>query len=84
MIGGIAGALVIFSVELFELRLAVDDPGGSISSHAIGGLWGVLAVGLFARIPSPTLGAFEGSLQPVWPAASFEGSPLKKRSGIVR
>lgn len=47
-IGVIAGVLVTFAVELFEVRLAVDDPGGAISVHAIGGIWGVLAVGIFA------------------------------------
>jgi len=52
VIGLVAGALVTLSVEWFELRLAVDDPGGAISVHAVGGLWGVLAVGLFARFPS--------------------------------
>jgi len=44
----VAGALAVFSVEWLELRLTVDDPGGAISVHALGGLWGLLAVGLFA------------------------------------
>ena len=48
MIGLVAGVLVAFSVELFELRLSVDDPGGAISVHAVGGLWGVIALGIFA------------------------------------
>ena len=52
VIGFFAGALVTFSVEWFELHMSVDDPGGSISAHAMGGLWGVLSVGLFARIPA--------------------------------
>ena len=52
MIGLFAGAIVTFSVEWFELHMSVDDPGGSISAHAMGGLWGVLSVGLFARIPA--------------------------------
>jgi Amt family ammonium transporter len=52
MIGLLAGALVTFSVEWFELHMSVDDPGGSISAHAMGGLWGVLSVGWFARIPA--------------------------------
>ena len=51
-IGVLAGLLVTFSVEWFELHMSVDDPGGSISAHAMGGLWGVLSVGLFARIPA--------------------------------
>jgi Amt family ammonium transporter len=53
VIGGVAGALVTFSVEWFELRLTVDDPGGAISAHAIGGIWGILAVGMFANISGP-------------------------------
>lgn len=47
VIGIVAGTLVPLSVELFEARFRVDDPGGAISSHGVGGLWGVLAVGLF-------------------------------------
>lgn len=60
MIGLVAGALVALSVELFELRLAVDDPGGAISVHAVGGIWGVLALGIFARFPQPLLNLSSG------------------------
>jgi len=49
-IGLLAGILVTLSVEWFELRMSVDDPGGSISAHAMGGLWGVLSVGIFAGV----------------------------------
>ena len=49
--GAIAGVLVTFSVEWLDARLGVDDPAGSISVHAVGGLWGLLALGIFARIP---------------------------------
>src|SRR5208282_2004782 len=55
VIGLVAGTLVIFAVEWFELRMAVDDPGGAISVHAVGGIWGVLALGLFARFPGRVL-----------------------------
>jgi Amt family ammonium transporter len=58
IVGLAAGALVTFSVELLDLRLEVDDPGGAISVHAVGGLWGVLAVGLFGRMEA----AGEGQL----------------------
>jgi ammonium transporter, Amt family len=56
LIGAIAGVLVTFAVEWLELHMAVDDPGGSISAHAMGGFWGVLSVGIFARpaISRPT------------------------------
>jgi Amt family ammonium transporter len=50
-IGLVAGMLVTFSVEWLELRLAVDDPGGAISVHAVAGVWGVMAVGVFAHFP---------------------------------
>jgi len=49
VIGTIAGVLVTLSVEWFELHMSVDDPGGSVSAHAMGGLWGVLAAGIFAN-----------------------------------
>jgi len=48
-VGLITGALVTAAVELLELRMGVDDPGGAISVHAVAGTWGLLAVGLFAR-----------------------------------
>ena len=56
IVGLVAGALVTFSVELLDLRLEVDDPGGSISVHSVAGLWGVLAVGLLGRLEAGTDG----------------------------
>lgn len=50
LIGMVAGILVLFTVEWLD-RAAVDDPGGAVSVHAVGGIWGVLAVGILARIP---------------------------------
>lgn len=47
--GLVAGALVVFSVEFFEFTLKVDDPCGSISVHAVCGIWGLLAAGIFAE-----------------------------------
>jgi Amt family ammonium transporter len=51
IVGIVAGALVTFGIEWLELHLTVDDPGGTISVHLLGGLWGVLATGWFARTP---------------------------------
>lgn len=50
IIGSVAGALAVYSVEWLELRLAVDDPSGSVSVHASAGLWGLLAVGPLAAL----------------------------------
>ncbi|MGD0769455.1 MAG: ammonium transporter [Tepidisphaeraceae bacterium] len=47
-IGVVAGLLVVASV-LFMERKGIDDPVGAISVHGTAGLWGVLAVGLFAN-----------------------------------
>jgi Amt family ammonium transporter len=49
IIGAIAGVIVVGSIELIDKVLRVDDPVGAISVHAICGVWGTLAVGLFAQ-----------------------------------
>ena len=60
VIGSIAGAVITFSIELLELRMEVDDPGGAISVHAVGGIWGLLAVGVFVQFQRPVLNVFAG------------------------
>mgnify|MGYP002855319163 CR=1 FL=1 len=49
IIGAVSGILVVLSVEFFDKILKIDDPAGAISVHGVNGLWGTLAVGLFAR-----------------------------------
>jgi Amt family ammonium transporter len=46
-IGGIGGVLVYFGVIAIE-RAGVDDPVGAVAVHALNGVWGTLAVGIFA------------------------------------
>lgn len=48
IVGGVAGILVPFVADALEFRLVVDDPGGAVSVHAVGGLWGVLSVALLS------------------------------------
>jgi Amt family ammonium transporter len=48
IIGTIAGVLVIEAIFFVERRLKIDDPVGAISVHGVNGLFGVLAVGIFA------------------------------------
>ncbi|WP_338832725.1 hypothetical protein MHLNE_13850 [Moorella humiferrea] len=48
LIGAVAGVLVVWSVYFFDHVLKIDDPVGAISVHLVNGLWGLLAVGLFA------------------------------------
>ncbi|WP_419771280.1 MAG: ammonium transporter [Candidatus Marinarcus sp.] len=47
LIGGIGGILVVFAVPFFD-KLKLDDPVGALSVHLVNGIWGTLAVGIFA------------------------------------
>jgi ammonium transporter, Amt family len=48
LIGTIAGVLVCVAVFTLERRFKIDDPVGAVAVHGINGLWGVLALGIFA------------------------------------
>jgi ammonium transporter, Amt family len=61
IIGMIAGGLVILAIEVVELRMGVDDPAGAISVHAAGGIWGVLAVGIFGQFPNRGSSGLDGA-----------------------
>src|SRR5579883_3228080 len=60
IIGLIAGVLVCLSVEYLDRKAHVDDPVGAISVHGACGLFGVLAVGLFADGKSNYGGSWNG------------------------
>jgi Amt family ammonium transporter len=53
IIGAVAGILVVVAVEFIDMKLHVDDPVGAIAVHGVNGLWGTLAVGLFATDTAP-------------------------------
>ena len=48
-IGAIAAPIMMASLLLIERVLKIDDPVGAISVHGVTGLWGLLAVGIFAN-----------------------------------
>ena len=48
IIGLVAGVWVVVVVEVLDLKLHVDDPVGAVGVHFANGIWGTLAVGLFA------------------------------------
>jgi ammonium transporter, Amt family len=48
VIGTVAGGIVVFAVLMFD-KLRLDDPVGALSVHLVNGVFGTLAVGLFAE-----------------------------------
>ena len=69
VIGIVAGVLVIESVFFIERRLHIDDPVGAISVHGVCGIFGVLAVGIFAN------GSYGGG---------WNGSDVDGVSGLIK
>jgi Amt family ammonium transporter len=74
VIGGVAGVLVVYSVEFWDRR-HIDDPCGAISVHGVNGAWGVIALGLFADgtygdgwngVAGPVKGLFYGDPGQLW------------------
>lgn len=53
IIGVVAGLLVVFGVWLLDYKLHVDDPVGAVAVHMMNGIWGTIAVGLFATTSAP-------------------------------
>ncbi len=53
VIGFVAGLLVCFGVWFLDHKLRVDDPVGAVAVHMMNGIWGTLAVGLFATPSAP-------------------------------
>jgi len=49
LIGAIAGVLVVVAALFIDTKLKIDDPVGAIAVHGVNGMFGVLAVGLFAN-----------------------------------
>ena len=48
LVGIVAGGLVLFAIDLLESRLAIDDPGGAVSVHAVAGIWALIAGSLLS------------------------------------
>ena len=53
IIGAVSGLLVVFGIWLLDNKLRVDDPVGAVAVHMLNGIWGTVAVGLFATSSAP-------------------------------
>ena len=60
IIGAVAGVLVVFGVWLLDYKLHIDDPVGAVAVHMFNGIWGTIAVGLFATTSAPGNDSVEG------------------------
>ena len=52
-VGIVSGVLVVVVVETLDLKLHIDDPVGAVGVHCANGIWGTVAVGLFANPDAP-------------------------------
>jgi ammonia channel protein AmtB len=65
LVGFLGAFMVTFLTPIFD-KMGVDDPVGASAVHGLGGIWGVIAVGLFADNPKPLtitndrMGLFKG------------------------
>ncbi len=60
VVGIVSGLLVCFGVWLLDYVLHIDDPVGAVAVHMMNGIWGTVAVGLFATTSVPGNDTFSG------------------------
>ena len=60
IVGIVSGLLVVFGVWLLDHKLHIDDPVGAVAVHMMNGIWGTVAVGLFATTSVPGNDTFSG------------------------
>ena len=53
VVGIVSGILVVFVVEVLDMKLHIDDPVGAVGVHMANGIWGTIAVGLLANPDAP-------------------------------
>lgn len=79
IIGFVSGLLVVFGVWLLDYKLRVDDPVGAVAVHFMNGIWGTIAVGLFATDSAPAFArAISGGANQIAGKGLFYGGGFKQ------
>ena len=58
--GLIGGVIVVFSIEIIEKKLKIDDAIGAASVHGVVGFWGTIVIGLWGIDGDTKIGLFNG------------------------
>ena len=58
--GLIGGIIVVFSIEIIEKKLKIDDAIGAASVHGVVGVWGTVVIGLWGINGDTGIGLFNG------------------------
>ena len=58
--GLIGGIIVVFSIEIIEKKLKIDDAIGAASVHGVAGVWGTIVIGLWGVDGDTGIGLFNG------------------------
>jgi Amt family ammonium transporter len=51
LIGVVAGVAIPWVTVMIDLRLKLDDPGGVVAIHGVGGVWALVAASIFTAAP---------------------------------
>ncbi|MCM1551128.1 MAG: ammonium transporter [Butyrivibrio sp.] len=79
VIGAVAGLLVVFGVWLLDNVLHIDDPVGAVAVHCLNGIWGTIAVGLFATDTAPAFArGVEGGANQIAAVGLFYGGGFQQ------
>ena len=79
IIGLVSGLLVVFGVWLLDYKLRIDDPVGAVAVHFMNGIWGTIAVGLFATDSAPAFArAINGGANQIAGKGLFYGGGFKQ------
>lgn len=72
VVGVVSGLLVPFGVWLLDHKLHIDDPVGAVAVHMMNGIWGTLAVGLFATGTAPENASYDEPFTGLFYGGGFE------------